>query len=348
MAEPPEMIDRSDRVPKNQDALFRHWHMLRLMPRHPRKISVQEIRQELERAGFEITERSIQRDLNELSTIFPLVSDTREKPYGWSWQQDAPSFDLPGLTAPEALTLSMAEQYLHDLLPAPVLNQLRPYFNAARKCLEGVPKRRHGRAWSDKVRVIPPTQPLLPPRVNPDVQRVVSEALLEERQIQVSYKRRGETKSVSYRIQPLAMVQRGPVLYLSVRIFDYDEIRMLALHRIQSAEFLEDHVDYPADFSIEKQAEDGFWGFGNGEKIRVELLFDEGYGEHLLETPLSSDQTVEATADGSLRIRATVADTPQLRWWILGFGEGVEVLDPRALREEVSATVENTHRRYTS
>lgn len=92
---------------KNQDALFRQWHMLRLMPRYPHKITVQDVRRHLEGEGFEITERSIQRDLNELSCSFPLCCDSREKPYGWSWQKDAESFDLPGLTIPEALTLSM-------------------------------------------------------------------------------------------------------------------------------------------------------------------------------------------------------------------------------------------------
>ena len=69
-------------MPKNQDALFRQWHMLRLMPRYPQKVTVQHVRRALEQEGFEITDRSIQRDLNELSEIFPLLCDNREKPFG--------------------------------------------------------------------------------------------------------------------------------------------------------------------------------------------------------------------------------------------------------------------------
>ena len=36
------------------DTLLRQWHMLRTFPRHPRRISVREIRVSLDVAGFEL------------------------------------------------------------------------------------------------------------------------------------------------------------------------------------------------------------------------------------------------------------------------------------------------------
>jgi predicted DNA-binding transcriptional regulator YafY len=33
-------------------------------------------------------------------------------------------------------------------------------------------------------------------------------------------------------------------------------------------------------------------------------------------------------------IEASVLDTPQLRWWLLGFGDAVEVVEPKSLRRE--------------
>ena len=102
-------------MPTNQDTLIRQWHMLRLVPRYPQKATVQFIRSALQGDGFEVTERTVQRDLNELSVVFPLSVDDREKPYGWSWQKDAPSFNLPGLTVPESLTLTLAEQHLNTI-----------------------------------------------------------------------------------------------------------------------------------------------------------------------------------------------------------------------------------------
>ena len=39
-------------------------------------------------------------------------------------------------------------------------------------------------------------------------------------------------------------------------------------------------------------------------------------------------------AEGKIKIKATVADTSQLRWWLLGFGPQVEILKPKFLRKE--------------
>jgi predicted DNA-binding transcriptional regulator YafY len=314
--------------------------MLRLVPRYPQKITVQDIRRSLAGVGFEITERSVQRDLNDLSDVFPLVCDDREKPFGWSWQKDAASFDLPGLSVPEALTLAMAERQLRDLLPLPMLDQLQPHFKAARKRLESEPRPDRGRSWLDKVITVSPTQPLLAPKIAHEVQRVISEALLHERQISIRYRKRGDKAPTESRIHPLALIQRGPMLYLCCRFFDYDDTRTLAVNRVVSAQLLEDRAVYPAGFSVNQLAEAGIWGFGSGEKIGLEVIFQPGYGDHLYETPLSKDQEVAEIADGQLRVTATVANTPQLQWWLLGFGEGVEVVKPAELRKTMAATAQ--------
>jgi hypothetical protein len=37
-------------------------------------------------------------------------------------------------------------------------------------------------------------------------------------------------------------------------------------------------------------------------------------------------------------VEATVLDTAELRWWLLGFGDGVEVLAPEVLRQDFQMT----------
>ena len=39
--------------------------------------------------------------------------------------------------------------------------------------------------------------------------------------------------------------------------------------------------------------------------------------------------------NGKIYVKATVSDTAQLRWWLLGFGAQVEVISPKKLREEI-------------
>jgi predicted DNA-binding transcriptional regulator YafY len=47
------------------------------------------------------------------------------------------------------------------------------------------------------------------------------------------------------------------------------------------------------------------------------------------------------------RVEATVADTGQLRWWLLGFGGRVEVQEPLGLREELKNHAVRMVGRYT-
>jgi len=324
-------------MPSNSETLLRQWQMLRSIPRYPAKITAASLKEKLDAEGYRVAKRTVERDLQELSLAFPLMLDNRSKPYGWSWQKDAPAFDLPGLGNNEALTLTLVEQHLQQLMPASTLDVLAPYFKAAHQHLASLPKAKHMLGWPDKVRSVVPMQPLLPPRIIPEIQRIISEALLSDRQLQISYRPRGK-KSAKYRIHPLALVQRGPLLYLYVRMFDYEDTRILALHRITLAEMLPETTQYPPNFNLDNEIAQGRFSFGDGTRIQLKAKFDGDSGVHLYETPLSQDQVIEELPEGMF-ITATVADTPQLAWWLLALGASVEVLEPTSLREKIAHTV---------
>lgn len=326
----------------NHLALLRQWHMLRLIPRYPAKVTAKQIKGRLASADFEVTERTIQRDLQELSEVFPLIADEREKPFGWSWQKDAPSFDLPGLGISEALTLVLVEQHLHNFLPPAALEHLQPYFKAASNALNIAREDAGSKAWLGKVRSVPPTQPLLPPKLDEAVQRSVYEALLRDRQLKLSYRKRSDSATVDYVVHPLAMVQRGPILYLVCTIFDYTDLRLLALHRIASAEISVEPSKRPKGFSVDAVIASGIMGFGGEEKIQLEAIFKAERGAHLYETPISKGQRLETLPDGRVKLTATVVDSNELRWWLQGFGPHVEVVGPANLRSAIASASKET------
>ncbi len=80
---------REGRRHRLSDTLVRQWRMLQMIPRAPRKIDAATLEARLREHGLAIDRRSIQRDLQKLSSVFPLVCDDRHKPYGWSWTRDA-------------------------------------------------------------------------------------------------------------------------------------------------------------------------------------------------------------------------------------------------------------------
>ena len=310
--------------------------MLRMIPRFPRKVTAREMMEKLEGQGFIVTKRTIERDLQWVSTIFPLVSDEREKPYGWSWAKDAPTFDLPGLSQSEALVFKMAQQYLSKLMPTNMLTQLEPYFAAADKSLNETAHASQLSKWQDKIAVAFPGQPLLAPNIDIEILSKLESALLEERQINVKYNSRQDKSMSKYTVHPLGIVLRGQISYLVCTIFDYQDIRMLPIHRIGHAEMLNEKSHRPDKFSLQEYANSSVFGFNDNGLINITLKFTQDAGQHLFETPINNTQTIEETNDGKILVHAKISDNAQLRWWILGFGGQVEVIEPDSLRQDIS------------
>lgn len=329
-----------------QDTLLRQWQMLRLIPRFPRKVCARALQEQLQSAGYETTKRTIERDLQALSRSFPLVVDSRSAPFGWSWQKDASAIDVPALSPTEALSFMMVRRFLEPLMPSSVLDQLAPYFGMAEQCLAAQDGNTQTAAWLQKVAVVPAGQPLLPALVLPEVQSVLQEALLHNRQVRLHYQKRGNQNETEYKVHPLGLIQRGGVFYLTATFFDYPDIRLLVLHRVRSAELLEEEARRPDDFNLDAYIAAGNLGFGQEETIDLVLRFDHAVGEHLWDTPLAIDQRIDEVSDGRLEVRATVVDTPQLRWWLLGFADGVEIIEPVVLREEIANRLALASERY--
>jgi predicted DNA-binding transcriptional regulator YafY len=310
--------------------------MLRLLPRAPAKIAVKDLQEQLRDADFTVTTRTVQRDLVDLSTVFPLISDEREKPYGWSWQREASSFDLPGLSIAEALTLTLVEQHLCNQLPPTALDALQPQFRSAARILNAIGESSTSKAWLGKVRAIAPLQPLQAPALNEDCQRIVYLALMKDLQLTLGYKKRdAEHVTVYPVVHPLAIVQRGGIIYLVCTFADYTDVRTLALHRVEEASLIYETAKRKPGFDVDAFIASGAFGFLTGPPIVLRATFQRPVGEHLFETPLSPDQVLEVGEDGSVHLTATVAATRTLVFWLTGFGAAVEVHGPAKLRAEL-------------
>lgn len=331
---------------ETHDTLLRQWQMLRNIPKYPQKITASELNLKLERNHYKTSKRTIERDLKSLSLVFPLMLDDRNKPYGWSWQRDTLAFNLPGIDKNEALVLLMLEEFLSGLLPTSTLDVLTPQFKLAKSFLNQTSKEEKLKSWVNKVRVVPANQPLLPPKIDYEIQRTISESLLMNRQCIIKYQKTNHRDPTEFRIHPLAITQRGSIVYLTVKIFDYEDIRTLALHRIKSAMMLDESVKFPKNFNIDEEISKGLFEFGNGKEINFEAIFSPELGQRLIETKLSENQYVEILSNGQYQISASVIDTPQLEWWLLSLGAGVKVIKPNSIRKKIILTHQNAMNLY--
>jgi predicted DNA-binding transcriptional regulator YafY len=168
---------------------------------------------------------------------------------------------------------------------------------------------------------------------------IVYESLLGGKRFSVVYRRRGESGTVEYTVNPLGIVMLDTVSYLVCTMRNYDQlkdVRQLSLHRMLDARKMEEAGIIPDGFNLEEYIDNGAFTYLRGEEnFRLKVLFEKDAALHLWETPLGEDQILMEIDEDTVLLESTVQNTAQLRWWLLGFGGRVEVLEPSALREEI-------------
>lgn len=311
-------------MPRRPDSLETLQISLELLRRIPkgRTVTASELHEQLAEAGFERDMRTIQRQLEVLAEYYDLDRDDTTKPFRYSWKPYAKGLSLPSLSTQESLLLLLAEQHLSALLPAKLMKSMEGFFAQAHTQLGDKNTSQREREWLGKVRVVSTTQPLLPPKINQDVFEQVSNALYGNQWLEVDYQN-AAGKRAKNRVMPLGLAQQGTRLYLVCRFDGYDNERSLALNRIVAARATTLTFERPKEFDLKQYDDDGRFGYGEGERIRLQFRIDKEAGFHLLESPLSADQAVKELAD-EYEIKATVVNSAMLDWWLRGFGDSVK------------------------
>ena len=330
---------------KTTDTLSRQWAMLQHVPTHPRWISTKDLHQYLEKEGHEIDLRTTQRDLDRLSSEFPLYSEKQGRSNHWQWAKGAHALEIPSMTPSAALVFQLVEQYLKPMLPRSTLALIKPYLDRATEVMKST--RFHG--WRKSVRLINGGPGLIPPQIGEDVRDVVYTALLEKKRFEASYRPRSSQCPVEYMVNPLGLVIKEGISYLVCTLWDYKDFKQLALHRIQSASLTDTPAVRIRGFDLDTYIYHGFsfaYPVSSGQ-LKLKIRMETGAAFHLHESKLSKDQAIKKLDDDFVQITATVADSSEIRWWLLGFGDQVEVLGPKKLRNEFATISENMHGHYS-
>jgi len=327
-----------------RNTLLRQWALLRQLPSHGAGKSADALCKELESNGFKVSKRQVERDLKALSECLPLDCNDKGMPYGWRWA-DSGSASLPGMTLAEALSMRIVEDTLRPLLPASVLKTVEARFRQAAKTLTAQEGNNLTACWANKVRTVATALPLVPPHIPTDVLETVQDALLASEQVEVEYLALGKEQARTYALNPLGLLQRGPVTYLVATVFTYTDPRIFAVHRIRAAKRLHLAISPRPDFNLDAYIQSGAMQFGGSERIRLELKVNALLARILEETPLSEDQILEHAPEGG-HVVATVLNTPQLQWWLLSQCAGLEVIAPVDLRERIADQLNKAADRY--
>ena len=312
-------------MPRTTSAIKEAFLYLAILQRIPANswVTVADIMNSLTLAGIKVKLLTLQRYLQNLreNPEFGVECDMRAKPYAYRCSRSSNLLQAD-LSPEECLLYRLVEENLLHQLPKDLLQSLQPLFAKARESLketQGNSRKRAAGAWLDKVAVVPDVQQLMPPAIKPRIFNEVSAALFEEKWLEVSYTNRQGQRKEKKLVNPLAIVQQGPCVYLVVLFETYADVRHLALHRLTSAKKTDRLAPRPAGFSLKKYLEEVKFNYTGPTVDWVSLSFetrDSVLALRLGETPLAPGQTIEQTGDTWTVQVPRIKSSPLLVQWL--------------------------------
>ena len=173
----------------------------------------------------------------------------------------------------------------------------------------------------------------------------LAKAVMEGAEVEFGYHKLAGEKAEPRVVQPYHLGCIENQWYLFGHDTARGAVRTFALPRIRKVERTGVKFRRPKNFSLAKILEGSFAVFEGGKARKVRIRF-RGVASRLVgERVWHASQKVSKDG-GGLLLEMNVGLSPDLRQWILGWGNEAEVLEPPDLRAEVAAAARAAARVY--
>lgn len=282
-------------------------------------------------AEFEVNVRTAYRDLDFLRDDWrvPLEYDRAQGTY----RLTEPTVALPLVTLSEGelVALYFAEKVLAQYRGTPFERDLASAF---RKIQDLLPREvRVSPARLDDFLSFDPG-PLHTPDAG--VFRDVLTALRLRRRLLVRYRSLSSNRTAQRTLHPYHLFNHRGDWYVAGWDEARKQIRIFALHRIRRATLATSSYEIPPTFRFDQYMADAF-AIQKGERpVAVSIRFAPRQARWIRERRWHKTARVQERLDGGLVLNLRVAETSEIRRWVLQFGSEAEVLAPRSLRDAVA------------
>ncbi len=179
------------------------------------------------------------------------------------------------------------------------------------------------------------------------IYQLLMESLGAHRHVRVTYRSFGDEGEISTMLSPYRVLFQKHSWYVIGRSSLHRAVRTFNLARITNAELLESKYEIPKRFSLDNYLGNA-WSMipERGNTYHVVLRFEAKVARNVAEVQWHKTQQLIWNDDGSLNFEVTVDGLREIVWWILGYGDQVEVLKPAVLRREIARQVSSLCQTY--
>ncbi len=285
---------------------------------------------------FKMSRRTIFRDLKELQAVgVPYHYDAKTAGYTMD-----PEFFLPpiDLNLQEALSLLLLVHKARNQIQLPFKNSA---LLAALKIENNLPtKIRHYcntalRNISTRAGAQAPTDVLDKTFVQ------LEKAIAQKRKVNIRYHSLFEGKIIELTLSAYHLLYNQRAWYVLGFSSLHKSVRTFKFNRIKEVEILDKCFIDSEKFDLYEYLGRAWSMIPEGRIYNIKLRFLPKVADNVTEVQWHSTQKAAHNSDGSVTMEFRVDGLGEIIWWILGYGDQVQVLAPKVLRNRVVEMAKN-------
>ena len=329
------------KIDDESSSVARQWKLLQALAAEPNGATLRELAER-----FEVSEKTIRRDLTTLGEIFNGLK-TIEEERGrkrYCLRENGISFGL-GLNYDELLALYVGQNLASPLCGAIFGDELQ---SALKKIKNALPKDRveYAERIAPLVVRLEASRPIYP-KVASSVVGAALTALAESRKLRIRYRSLKSKKPQTYTTRPYNFVYFRGALYLIGYSCKDNEVRFWKFSRMLDAEALREKFARPENIDADAYLASSFTPYiGETETARVKMRFFGSSARIVREERLNGWVATTPEDDETTLVELETEYGTAFARWALGYGAGAETLEPPEARAAVLAELEKAARRY--
>ncbi len=167
--------------------------------------------------------------------------------------------------------------------------------------------------------------------------------------MRIEYDSFSDREMIRTKLSPYRLLFSRRSWYVFGRSSFHRQMRTFNVGRISRLEPLEERFQFPRGFSIERQLRNAWHLIPEaGPDQEVVVRFEKLVAKNVAEVTWHKTQRLVWLDDGRLDFHVTVSGINEISWWILGYGDQAEVLEPAALRQLIERRCRELVKRYDS
>jgi len=304
-----------------------------MLERLGRIISLLEERKNLTRHKIaevlEVTIKTVQRDMDFLRNNWelPIAYDIERKSY--VLEGAVPSLPCLDLSQGELISLLITGRALQELRGTPFEKPVKNAFDKLANSLPGqvsLAEDLRGNISFREFGFDPKHLKAFAP---------LAEAVRAGKRVELTYLKQEDQFSSFRTVEPAHLVCAQGQWYCLAYDLDRSEIRIFALARMKKVKLLKEASSHLANFSGADYMKNSFGVFHSGQLYEVVALFDECVVNLVRDRIWHPKQEMKHLPNGKLQMTVTVDGLDGIEYWLLSWGEYIEVKQPPELRKRM-------------